>query len=985
MSLSNKPDQGASAGSRTDSWGAPAVPAACAEAAWLGILLAAPLLMNPAAARVFEATKLTALGPLAALLLAACLAAWPGRAGLPARGALLRPVAWALAGFYACAVLATVASEIPWNAFFGGYLRREGLASWLIAGGVCAAMLGLARGQAQVGRAIDALLLGCVMPCGYALLQRYGFVAGTGGEWQVAAPLLRPGGSLGNPVFFGDYMLLLIPLTLARCLAVRGALRARAGSATILPWAPCLPWLLLLALQGWVLLLTQSRAPLGALVIALWLSAVLLAGLSRSRRLLGAAFGLLACAVLTLAAINLVPDLSRIALATPGLQRFVLGGVADLSAASRMGIWQAGFDTLRLAPWPRQLFGHGFDVAYLHYFAQLPASVLQIEGALETIDRLHNEVMELAANLGLAGLIAYITFLGLVLRAAHEALGRGVGPALPGGTDGVLQARRARRSLCLFVLTPWPAGLLGALLAAALLGKAVSGIGFGLGAGAAWALLLSLQAWRCLRLPTGEKTLTAREITIAALAATVLAFWLDAQISLPVMSTRIVFFALVALLVVLANETDTTEKEGSTAGLANSGPAAMSVWAWGAGVSMVVAMVALFPAPFGYVVHVLTLTSDLAKGLWLATPGALALLVWWAAGAAPVGAQQAAATNQARQANSLRRWASLFLLCVLPAALGYFGLAAALHATMAQEKEIVLAAPILWMWLWLPCCCLGYGWWLAVQGAPALPEKSRKRGAARLASVTPGGGAWRVQLLAVLAVPLLALALIGGWAELRADLLVRLAGWAQAAGEPMVAAGYVARAAQILPQERQYRATVGTRRMERAVAQLRQARGADARQFLFVADELRMAEADMRAAVASAPGDPWTALGLANVVQFEGMTALRPLMGEQEGAAKAAQARALFARAHALFPVQTTILRNWAQLEFDGGDAPAAYRLLDEMEALLPASEEPYVERLLMARQAGDAGLYAATAARAERRLDAQAMERLRQALSLPH
>ena len=191
---------------------------------------------------------------------------------------------------------------MPWNAFFGGYLRREGLAAWLIAGGVCAAILGLLRSGAQVGRAIDALLLGCVMPCAYALLQRYGYVAGTGGEFQVAAPLLRPGGSLGNPVFFGDYLLLLIPLTLARWLGLGGALRARVAARARLPW------LLLLALQVWVLLLTQSRAPLGALVIALWLFAVLLAGLMRSFRLLAGAFGLLAGAGLGLAAINLVPD-----------------------------------------------------------------------------------------------------------------------------------------------------------------------------------------------------------------------------------------------------------------------------------------------------------------------------------------------------------------------------------------------------------------------------------------------------------------------------------------------------------------------------------------------------------------------------------------------------------------------------------------------------------------------------------------------------
>ena len=253
-----------------------------------------------------------------------------------------------------------------------------------------------------------------------------------------------------------------------------------------------------------------------------------------------------------------------------------------------MGIWQAGIDTLRLAPWPRQLIGHGFDVAYLHYFAQLPASVLQIEGQLETIDRLHNEVMELAANVGFAGLLAYMSSIGLVLRAAYEALGRGIVAAGAAPGDAVVPslarrlARHSRRSLRWFLLAPWPAGLLGALLAAGLMGKAVAGIGFGLGAGAAWALLLAAQAWRCMRQPVRAQPVTAREITIAALAATVLAFWLDAQISLPVMSTRIVFFALAALLVVLADGVDATDNHDDAQVAAFSGPA-LSIWAWGAG------------------------------------------------------------------------------------------------------------------------------------------------------------------------------------------------------------------------------------------------------------------------------------------------------------------------------------------------------------------------------------------------------------------
>jgi Tfp pilus assembly protein PilF len=110
---------------------------------------------------------------------------------------------------------------------------------------------------------------------------------------------------------------------------------------------------------------------------------------------------------------------------------------------------------------------------------------------------------------------------------------------------------------------------------------------------------------------------------------------------------------------------------------------------------------------------------------------------------------------------------------------------------------------------------------------------------------------------------------------------------------------------------------------------------------------------------------------LANVLQIEGLTALRPLMGA-EGAAKAQEARVLFRRAHLLFPAQPLFLRNWAQLEFDLGERAAAYALLDQMEALAPASREPYAERVRMARQAGDGATVEATLARAAAHLGSQ-------------
>jgi tetratricopeptide (TPR) repeat protein len=256
-------------------------------------------------------------------------------------------------------------------------------------------------------------------------------------------------------------------------------------------------------------------------------------------------------------------------------------------------------------------------------------------------------------------------------------------------------------------------------------------------------------------------------------------------------------------------------------------------------------------------------------------------------------------------------------------------------------------------------------------------REERRPQAAPVAEPAPA----RVAALAggiTLAVALLVAACGFAWGQLRGDVLIRLAGWSQVERKYEQALAQVARASAVQPRERSYLMTMGTRRLQRAVEQLGMARGGEASQFMFIADDLRRAEADLRAAQALAPGDPWVVLSLANVVQIEGMRALRPLMGEAEGAAKAAQARRLFERAHALFPVQTTVLRNWAQLEFDDGDSARAYALLDQMEALAPASEAPYVERLLMARQAGDAALFEATVARARQHLPDAALARLR-------
>jgi O-antigen ligase/tetratricopeptide (TPR) repeat protein len=940
MSITAWREQGASPGSRTVQARAPAAgfAPACAEATWLAMLLAAPAAMNLIAPRVFEAAKLAALAPLAALLVAACACAlWQrrleraidGRPAPAAPGAIGPPprsVAVAFAALLACALLATLASENLPVAWLGSYFRREGMAAWLVAALPGAAMLFLLRNMGQLRRALDAVLLACVLPCAYALMQRYGLVPEPGG---MLLPIARPGGTLGNPVFLGDFAMLLIPLTAARLFGAAG-------------WRARAPFALLLLLQAWTLLATQSRAPLAALLFALWLFAMLVAGLHRSRRAALLASVPVAAAVLAVLLINVVPAVGTSLRDVPLLGRLVLAS-GDASGAARLGIWQAGWDTLRSAPVGRQLFGYGFDVAQGHYFAHVPAGVLAIEGDGDLTDRLHNEVLELWAGMGLCGLAAYLAWLALLLRAAHDALA------------GVRAESQRPWSRHAFWIAPIAAGLAAAAGATAAGWAQLAGIAAGTAAGAVWVPMLALPVWR--RAPTGRPG--EREWLVAALAATVVAFWLDAQLSLPVMSTRMVFFTLAALLALLAGtpaplpaDRDRPREDALVLG-------------WMAGILMIVALVAFCPAPFG-LIYAVPQAQGAARALLLAAP--LAALLAAAAWCLPRGAR----------GDGVYAAGMAALLCALPPAAGYAALAALWPAWRPGSPEEALGAPVLWMWVGLCASCVGLAWWRARRAA--LPEPAGPGRKDKVKAVQPRAGAARgAAVLLACALPLAAWL---AWDELRADSLARLAGRAWDQGDFDTAAARTLRAAELRPGERQYRATLGAWRLERVLAQLQKARGGRAEDYLHLAGELRAAEADLRAALALAPDDPRALASLANVLQFKGMTAMRPLIGDAEGTAAAREARGLFARAHGLYPAQAGILVNWAQLEFDAGDARAAYRLLDRAEGLQPRNGSPYLERLRMARFAGDRSQEDATWQRARRSLPAATLNDLERALA---
>lgn len=209
------------------------------QAGWLVALIAAPLYFNIYSSRVFEPDKITLVRTLALAMGAAWLVlraerwqALPRQANSFAISA--RPGAWlksmsaanpltlpALLLFLAYLV-STALSLSPIVSFFGSYQRLQGLytlSAYLIIFFLAASSL---KTRADVERAITLALLASFPVALYGLIQHY-FLDPL--PW-VGDVTTRVASTLGNSIFIGAFLILTIPLALARL--IRTSRRAAA-------------------------------------------------------------------------------------------------------------------------------------------------------------------------------------------------------------------------------------------------------------------------------------------------------------------------------------------------------------------------------------------------------------------------------------------------------------------------------------------------------------------------------------------------------------------------------------------------------------------------------------------------------------------------------------------------------------------------------------------------------------------------------------
>jgi tetratricopeptide (TPR) repeat protein len=260
------------------------------EAGWLAAVIVVPLFFNVYSDRVFEPDKLTLLRSIALVMAVAWIIKtletghWKLKAGNLRPGtssqlpALRIPLVLPTLLLVTVYILATIASVSPRASLWGSYQRLQGTYttfSYIVI--FFLALQGL-RTREQIERVVTAAILVSLPIALYGILQHYGR-----DPLPWASPVTRRVASnMGNSIFVAAYLIMVVPLTLARVVESFSAILADEGS--VLPdvvLATC--YVFILAAQLICIFFTQSRGPMLGLLAGLFSFVLLSLTLLRRR------------------------------------------------------------------------------------------------------------------------------------------------------------------------------------------------------------------------------------------------------------------------------------------------------------------------------------------------------------------------------------------------------------------------------------------------------------------------------------------------------------------------------------------------------------------------------------------------------------------------------------------------------------------------------------------------------------------------------
>jgi len=694
------------------------------EAGWLAAVMVVPLFFDVWSNRVFEPDKLTLLRSIALAMAAAALALRLEK-GMPARGAvrtwLATPLVWPVLLLSVVYAVATATSITPWLSLTGSYNRLQGLYTWLSYVVVFLAIVALVRERQQVDRLVTALILPSLPVALYGVVQRFGAdpMPWLGDVTQ------RVASTMGNSIFVAAYLIMVVPLTVARLIAALRQLDEHAEGAGV--YAAILRvagYLVLVAFQIGAIVLSQSRGPWlgfygGLFVFFLPLVAYLYGG----RRTM--------LAVVT--AFVVLPSLFLLAFNLPGTP---LAPLRDVPYIGRLGrvletergtgkvrvlIWDGAVDLITSDP-KRMVVGWGPESMHWAYNPFYPPELGNYESRNASPDRSHNEAFDALVTTGVVGFVAYLLLFTSLFYHGLRWLG--------------LIASGSQRTL--FLGLWFGGGALAALGFQLWAGKATF-FGVALPAGMiagffAYVLIHALRGWQPPARPG--------RLLMLGLLAGLIAHFIEIHFGIAIAATRTLFFAMTALLVVLGSRDDIPLALAEDPAPSEATPAPTAArrdprrrraaarraaaggvgptWTWASQAFLLVTV--LVTLSFDFVVTPRPERSDLGILLWL-------LGLTWAIGSLLVVTETVATLvrqhrwNAEARANGALTYGGLTLSLPLVYAFSHWSLLGT--ATAGSTADTSSALLVLYH-LMLVIVLLAWAWVL-VRGDPTPPRFARGR------------------------------------------------------------------------------------------------------------------------------------------------------------------------------------------------------------------------------------------------------------------
>lgn len=506
------------------------------ETGWLAAVIVVPLFFNVWSNRVFEPDKLTLLRSLALMMSAAGIVVWLER-GAPrpnaevVRAALRLPIVLPITLLTASLGLSTLLSHTPYISLVGSHTRLQGFYTWLAYIVLFVAILSLVRRREQLERLVTAIVLPSLPIALYAVVQKFGLDPM---PW-LGDVTRRIASTMGNSIFVSAYLIMVVPLTIARLVEALRALDKDESQAAVFRVAG---YLVLLFVQVLAIGLSQSRGPLLGLIVGAAFLLLLLAA-ARGRRLTLGVLGLGVAAAVFLGVLNIPGGPLEPLRDQPYTAR--LGKIFETTSGTgrvRVLIWGGALELYASDPF-RAVVGHGPETMHVVYPPFYPPELGNLESRNASPDRSHNEALDVLVQGGLLGFLSYMflftslftygmRWLGLI--SDSRELRAFLGLWLGGGALAVIISLAVAGGETLleratFFGVALPAGMIAGLLV--------------------WVVYRAIRGWDVPDRPG--------QLLIAALLAAIMAHFVEIHFGIAIAATRTLFFVLAGLLVVVGH------------------------------------------------------------------------------------------------------------------------------------------------------------------------------------------------------------------------------------------------------------------------------------------------------------------------------------------------------------------------------------------------------------------------------------------------